>query len=216
MRLFIFLFILLRILTVQAKDVIYLGDSLSANDSFGKRIYELINQSYTIEFEALCGSSPFWWVKGSVKTGCGYNSNMIWKKSGTSSKIQTLIAKENPHYIVIQQGTNLLTGQLSQASIRSQVQNLLNLIPEDTKCIWIGPPDADDSKISDTKFSNFYSLLKTILKNKCLLIDSWGVEKVTHYPNNQGDGIHFSGKVQDSEEDKWFKHVKSQIDLHFE
>jgi hypothetical protein len=214
MQKIILLLILIKSWSLCASDIIYLGDSLSANDSFGRKMYEMIVQKYDLQFEALCGSSPFWWTKGSVQTKCGYNVNMEWKKSGGSSNLKTLIEQESPKYIIIQQGTNLLTGQLSSSSIKTQILTMLNTIPKEIECIWIGPPDADDNKISDKKFSNFYSILNDLTKDRCTLIDSWGKEKTTHYPKNLGDGIHFSGKVQDAEEAKWFKHVKNQIDLH--
>lgn len=188
------------------QNILYIGDSHSYG-AFGSEMASFLeSKSKRAVFYASCGASASTWLgnQGNEKTVCGF-----WSKDGDkeirSNKFKTprfknLVEEIRPDLTVVQLGTNMAVSN-PRAALKS-IEEVLRIIKSSaSKCLWIGPPDANSKVVSDANIKEINKLLlKLTKKYNCSYIESF---KLTNYPTHIKEGIHYPNK--DSED--WAKKV---------
>jgi hypothetical protein len=209
----------------QAETVLHIGDSLSTG-TFGSAINEhLAAKGHKAFSYASCASSPFWWTTPAppasarhYSTSCGYYE----KTPGTQAvrltrkqtpKLKRLMAMTKPDTVVVQLGTNLLTGTYSETFLRQEIVKLRDEVRSfspSPRLVWVGPPDAANSKIPDARFTKFYEILNSVMRApKEVVVKSWVQDE---YPNALGDGLHFLTPSLKLKEKNWIGRVTTALD----
>ena len=187
---------------VKNPTILYIGDSHSYG-KLGTVIYKNLSSiSDHVIMESSCGSTPNTWLgrTGYEKTVCGF-----WKKDGKEEvrsvehqtpKFADELAKYRPDFTIIQLGTNIAAGNKPANSALSIESMMLKIKDENSKCIWIGPPDANSKIVTKEKLKETNQLLsKLAKKNNCYYIDSL---LLTKFPKNEKEGIHYSPSLSAS------------------
>lgn len=188
---------LLSAFSLHAEDltVLYVGDS----HSYGKLGTTVEKNLSTIAsrvvMESSCGATPRTWI-GNLKyekTVCGF-----WKKDGAEEirttehqtpKFTDELAKYRPNVTIVQLGTNIAAGAKPSSAKESIVTMMKAITDEGSKCIWIGPPDANSKIVTKAKLKETNELLVSLAKTyNCHYIDSL---KLTTFPANNKEGIHY-------------------------
>ncbi len=179
--------------------VMYIGDS----HSFGKLgvvlEQKLSSVSARVIMQSSCGSTPNTWLQktGYEKTVCGY-----WKKDGKDEirskehktpSFKSELIKYAPEITIIQLGTNIAASSNPLKS-ETSINEMMGLVKEHkSKCIWIGPPDAESKIVTKEKLNKTNVLLKKLAeKHDCLFVDSL---TLTTFPKNNKEGIHYPPKL---------------------
>jgi hypothetical protein len=198
--------ILLASTTVQANsvDVLYIGDSHSYG-CFGQQIDHFLRQQqnpstkrkYDVISTAVCGSSAHHWLSQSgPSTNCGFrscdaNSKCTDQQSGHSPNLEKAL-ENKPRLVIVALGTNMIKEPL--AKTKTDIAMVIQKIHKNkSQCIWIGPPQPDESFISPALFARYVeSLQKIISAESCQFIDS---ATKTHRENLSDPlGLHYSCK----------------------
>lgn len=174
--------------------ILYVGDS----HSYGKLGTTIEKNLSTISdhviMEASCGATPSTWLGNNKfeKTVCGF-----WKKDGKEEvrsiehqtpKFADELAKYRPDVTIVQLGTNIAVNAPKNAT-KSIVAMMNAIAAEGSKCIWIGPPDANSKVVTRERLKETNALLSELAKsNKCDYIDSL---KLTSFPEKNKEGIHY-------------------------
>lgn len=184
-----------NVFAVDSKIILYIGDS----HSYGKlgTVIEK-NLSTLVErvvMESSCGATPSTWLGNNKyeKTVCGF-----WKKDGqeeirskehNTPKLADELAKYRPDITIVQLGTNIAAAA-KPSNTKNSIIAVMNAIhDEGSKCIWIGPPDANSKIVTKEKLIETNSLLKTTaLEFNCEYIDSL---ILTTFPSGNSEGIHY-------------------------
>lgn len=176
------------------QNILYVGDSHSYG-TFGTEMASFLeSKSKRAVLYASCGASTSTWLgnKGNEKTVCGF-----WSKDGDkeirSNKFKTprfrdLLEEIRPDLTVVQLGTNMAVSN-PKAALKS-IEEMLTIIKSNgSKCLWIGPPDANSKIVSDANIKEINNLLLTLTKKyNCSYIESL---KLTTYPSHVKEGIHY-------------------------
>jgi len=231
--------------SIFAEDILYIGDSLSAKSTgFSKEVVRVLENKVPknrVMVHALAGSSPSTWLseqasRRTMKYGYKFqdlNGNVKLTNYGTNKTApylpDLLKNSESISSVVIQQGTNLLTGKtFSEKMLEKNIENLLNVVKGDKNrsVLWIGPPYARSSKtykfINNARVDTFYKVLnalvvkhnKTLPKDKHIQVvdsrkDANGADN--YYPKGSGDGVHFYSKEGIETEKKWIASAVGQM-----
>ena len=181
----------------HASDVtiLYVGDSHSYGKLGSTIEKNLSAKASRVVMESSCGATPNTWL-GNLKyekTVCGF-----WKKDGAEEirtkehqtpRFSDELAKYRPNVTIIQLGTNIAAGSKPQSAKASIVAMMKSVEAEGSKCIWIGPPDANSKVVTRAKLKETNDLLIALAKeNNCHYIDSL---KLTTFPANNSEGIHY-------------------------
>lgn len=176
--------------TQLAPSILLIGDSHTFG-SFGRKEDALLRQltGYRVITYGVCGSSPHNWFLG-LTTNCGYvfkDENALEQRSlvGENPSIAELVGQYHPDYILIALGANMYGAGAEWVKISSG-ELALAAVYAKSKCIWIGPPQARIQP--EPAFGQLYEALSSTVTPYCEFIDS---RKYTHYPDTEGDGIHF-------------------------
>lgn len=173
------LFLLLWVFPLFASDLVFVGDSLSAQ-CFGKTMYaSLTNKSkLRVSFSALCGTSPINWMPGKHNvTKCGFRfcENGSCREGGgaaTGPSLRSILQRENPKITVVALGTNMLGHTNSMTTVQQLIQDIKAERP-DGKCVWIGPGQVKTKVISVANYLDFVAnLKKAVTVAGCDFIDS--------------------------------------------
>jgi len=182
------------IYSAENPSILYVGDSHSYG-KLGTTIEKNLSKiSDNIVLEASCGATPSTWLGNNKfeKTVCGF-----WKKDGSEEirtnehqtpKFSDELAKYRPDVVIIQLGTNIAVNAPKNAT-KSIVEMMKSISATSSKCIWIGPPDANSKVVTRQRLSETNILLDTLAKeNNCSYIDSL---KLTSFPAKNKEGIHY-------------------------
>jgi hypothetical protein len=174
--------------------ILYVGDSHSYGKLGTTIDKNLSSVSERIILEASCGATPSTWLGNNKfeKTVCGF-----WKKDGKDEvrsvehqtpKFADELAKYRPDVTIVQLGTNIAVNAPKNAT-KSIVAMMTAISTEGSKCIWIGPPDANSKVVTRERLKETNLLLSELAKkNNCDYIDSL---KLTSFPVKNKEGIHY-------------------------
>lgn len=174
--------------------ILYVGDSHSYGKLGTTIDKNLSSVSDRIVLEASCGATPSTWLGNNKfeKTVCGF-----WKKDGKNEvrsvehqtpKFADELAKYRPDVTIVQLGTNIAVNAPKNAT-KSIVAMMTAISNEGSKCIWIGPPDANSKVVTRARLKETNLLLSELAKkNNCDYIDSL---KFTSFPAKNKEGIHY-------------------------
>lgn len=199
------IFFCLSLLTLGAAQaalnptILYVGDS----HSYGKLGTTIEKNLSTIServiMESSCGATPTTWLGTNKyeKTVCGF-----WKKDGNEEirstkehqtpKFGDELAKYRPDIVIVQLGTNIAVNA-PKAATKSIVTMMKAIADEGSKCIWIGPPDANSKVVTRARLKETNDLLIELSKaNNCQYIDSL---KLTSFPAANKEGIHYPNSL---------------------
>lgn len=190
--------------TEQTAHLLFIGDSHSYGP-FGVAVDEFLraqnipnsDQKIRVQTSATCGSSSSSWLNHQHSTSCGYRScqpSGICQKiaNGTTIGLSGLLVQAGPspwpQMAVIALGTNMLKSNLER-TMRDVTTLIQQVRAAGSQCVWVGPPRAKTSFISDEKYQEFISALqRTVVTNSCLYIDSSGK---TDAKDTHSDGVHY-------------------------
>ncbi len=182
----------------NAETVLYIGDSHSYG-KFGTVIDTELRLKYeSVAIYSSCGSSARNWLNesGLEKTVCGF-----WMKDNETEKrvanyktpsLSELLLKYNPDVTIVQLGTNMAASK-NPENHKASVEKIMELIKNSgSKCVWIGPPDANSAVVPDERLKIVSDYLISIsAKWDCSYIDSL---KLTSFPVESKEGIHYPPK----------------------
>ena len=190
--------------TEQTANIVYIGDSHSyggfglAMDEY-LRVQSMPNSDQTIRMQtsATCGSSSGNWLAAQHSTSCGYRtcqpSGACQKVTqGTSLGLSRLLEQAGPlpwpQMTVIALGTNMLRSNID--NVMRDVSALIQKVRAvGSLCVWVGPPQAKTSFISQERYQQFISRLQdTVVSGSCRYIDS---STKTDAKDTHSDGVHY-------------------------
>jgi hypothetical protein len=209
-----------NVLNTQS-SILYIGDSHTVG-FFGQILDKNLRE--ILEFKNLttigaCGSRPISWYKNS-KTSCGYfehkKENKI--KLTKNYKIPNLLHLLNelkPEVVIVELGPNLWSDFINENEIKTNHENLkkelqkivLDIKKTSAKCIWIGQPDSR-TKSPKARLKAFSDFIENEVSSYCHYINSL---KFTKYPDQSGDGYHYTGKTGFKLSCIWAKEVLKEI-----
>jgi hypothetical protein len=222
MRISVSLFILFPLIYVlpgQAgespfQNILYIGDSHSYGN-FGKGVDAYLRTlGQKVTSIASCGSSPSNWISNSdryKKTVCGF-----WRKDSAGKEIRVQnhamsalpeeLAQSKPDLTVIALGTNILASPENIQREKTAIEKMLSQVDNSgSRCIWIGPPDAGREAFKKNLERGVQEIRSLVEKHGCAFVDS---SKLTSYPQNKADGIHYGPK----DATEWAKKVNVEIE----
>jgi hypothetical protein len=188
--------------------VLMIGDSLSVS-AFGEMVQQHLASRYgpqNVMAFASCGSSPENWLtdEPSFYTHCGYREvtpdrapvyrdfvNGHRPRSTVTPKVEGLVRRYRPTVVVVQQGTNWMDRNLSDAQISNFIDRFIRAVraPGVQQIVWIAPPD---SAAFRTRQDRIHRLISAAARRDNFeVIDS---RTLTHYVRGKtgGDGIHYN------------------------
>jgi len=175
--------------------ILYIGDSHSYG-KLGTTIEKNLKPiSSHLVLESSCGSTPGTWLSktGREKTVCGF-----WKKDGETEirttehanpKLSDELANYHPDITIVQLGTNIAANEHPLNSSANIEQVLQEIELTNSRCIWIGPPDANSKVVTKEKLKITNDLLINLTTiHGCQYVDSL---KLTTFPlDSKEDIIH--------------------------
>jgi hypothetical protein len=180
--------------TTQAQDtkatILFIGDSHSVG-TFGTTLESLLNQNNKVIRKAIEGTGITAWINGQ-------------HSDQSFDSFSKLIQDSSPNTVIIALGTNLFGSD--QSTISSKANQLIQTIPQSTKCIWVGPPQVSDShqRVKQSDINKVHQALQESATSKCTLIDSRTLAPGT---KTGSGGLHFSGQAAKD----WAQGVFNQI-----
>lgn len=195
----------------EIKTILFVGDS----HSYGK-LGTVIEKNLSAQVERVimqssCGATPGTWLGNNKyeRTVCGY-----WKKDGADEvrskehetpKLKDELAKYRPDLTIVQLGTNIAAGSNPANSKNNIVEVMKAINDEGSKCIWIGPPDANSKVVTKEKLKTTNLLLLAMAaQNNCYYIDSLSL---TTFPPESKEGIHYPPSLSAA----WGEKVSAQL-----
>lgn len=187
-------FMTFRAMATVNPTILYVGDSHSYGKLGTTIDKNLSSISERVILEASCGATPNTWLGTNKfeKTVCGF-----WKKDGKDEvrsvehqtpKFADELAKYRPDITIVQLGTNIAVNAPKNAT-KSIVAMMTAISAEGSKCIWIGPPDANSKIVTRIRLKETNLLLSDLAKKyNCDYIDSL---KLTSFPAKNKEGIHY-------------------------
>jgi hypothetical protein len=187
---FMFLFCFASI--ALAKDFLLIGDSHTVG-FMGQGLSDKIQKTHGdfVDKNAVVGSSAKSWL-GEY----GYQKLLSTKKFDT---------------LIIGLGTNDIAQSCHQSSFSTKhIEKMLQKIPQDKTCYWIGPPGYTRGRLidlcgSEKKYSVFIDQIREAVQGKCRFIDSRNFSKLADYVSK--DTVHFSKAGGDY----WSENIFSQL-----
>lgn len=190
-----FLFLLFSAHTSFAADYLLVGDSHTVGfmgQGLADKIKSIPNNS--VETGAVVGASAKSWLNQ-----YGY---------------EKLLAQKKFDVLVIGLGTNDIAQGCHQPVFATGfIQKMLQKIPEDKTCYWVGPPGYTTGRLVDLcgnekKYSAFVEQIKEAVQNKCTFIDSRNFKELTNFVSK--DTVHFSKAGGDYWSENIFKLIQKK------
>lgn len=200
-----FIFIPVFCLNAAAQSVLFIGDSHSVGP-FGKKLDSLLRENgFNVETYASCGSIAQWWVSGKPTT-CGYFFKNFEGKTSFGLKADTpiltkLLEKNRPAFVIVELGANYSSILSDEMAIEDMADMAMSIKNAGAKCFWVTKPD---SRKNSFDIPRILSLTQKAVSPYCDIFDS---TKVTKYPKQGGDGIHYSFKEGMPIAENWAEEV---------
>ena len=197
-------------ITTAAPRVLFIGDSLSCGP-FGEAVQQHLARKFgpkNVAAYASCGSSPENWVPGepAFYTKCGYRqvtpdrppifrtfANGKPPRATLTPKVDALVRRHRPTIIVVQQGTNWMDRNLSDAEISNHTDDFIRAAraPWVRQIVWIAPPD--HSALRKTQGRIHRLINEAARRDRFDVIDS---RQLTRYVPGKtgGDGVHYNSE----------------------
>jgi hypothetical protein len=191
--------------------VLLIGDSLSCG-AFGEAVQQHLARKFgpkNVAAFASCGSSPENWVPGqpAFYTKCGYREaapdrrpmlrdwvNGKPPRATLTPKIDALVRRYRPTIVVVQQGTNWMDRNLSDAEISDHADDFIKAAraPWVRQIVWIAPPD--HSALRKTQGRIHRLINEAARRDRFEVVDS---RQLTRYvPGQTGrDGVHYNNEA---------------------
>ena len=196
--------------------VLHIGDSHTCG-VYGKAIDEMMRETgATVNTIGVSGSSPSWWLNGTVGKSGYYAKDengkvdqpADWRTPRATPNLKELIKEKKPDVLVVSLGANLIGG--IDAAIINQVRSICRVAKENnTQLVWIGPPNGREAKKSSAAQTKLYFALKSAVSEYgATFIDS---RPYTEYPAAGGDGLHYSGTEGSKIAKEWAQSVYNTI-----
>lgn len=186
----------------NSANVLFIGDSHSVGP-FGWKMDELIRRTPNIQVGsyASCGSVFQWWETGK-QTPCGYffrdmKGSTEKGDKGATPIFDNLMKEINPQLVVVELGANYAGYQSDEAAVKDMKKLVKKIQDANAKCFWVSKPDA--RKGNDT-IPRILRLTREAVLPYCSFFDS---TKVTAYPEEGGDGVHYWGEKGRPVAEKW-------------
>lgn len=185
-------------------NILYIGDSHSVgyfgaamNTSLRQLTLPGTGQFIKMKSVATCGSASSSWLNPQHSTSCGFricnpSGSCQQTAQGTTVGLQQLLTQAGPspwpQITIIALGTNMLKSNIKR--VMADVTTLIQQVrAAGSSCIWVGPPRAKESFVSDQQYNEFIQNLQTtVTLAACQYIDS---SQKTNIQDIAGDGIHY-------------------------
>lgn len=176
---------------VMAKNLtLFIGDSHSVT-TFGRTLDKNLRTlpDMNVQTIASCGAvARYFWA--GTNTRCGYffrdiNGAISRGTRGPTPKITEFFKKQIPDYTVVQLSGNY-SGYTDDFIMKDTEKTAKFITENGSRCLWVGPADSRDR----SRIPRLKKLLERSVSPYCELF--WS-DLVTNYPENGGDGIHYSG-----------------------
>lgn len=204
--------------------VLMIGDSLSVS-AFGEMVQQHLASKFgpqNVVAYASCGSSPENWLadEPAFYTKCGYRQstpdrppvfrdflNGRAPHPTLTPKIEGLVRRYNPSVVVVQQGTNWMDRNLSDAQISNIIDRFIRATraPGVRQIIWIEPPDHSALRRRQGRVHQLIELAAR--RDRFEVIDS---RDFTRYVPGKtgGDGIHYNSEASRA----WAARINDALD----
>ncbi len=188
--------------------ILMIGDSLSCG-AFGESVQHHLARKFgpnNVAAYASCGSSPENWLadEPAFYTKCGYREvtpnrppilrtfvNGRPPRPIRTPKIDALVRRHRPTIIIVQQGTNWMDRNLSNAQISNFTNRFIRAAraPWVRQIVWIAPPDHSALRKKQGRIHQIIN--EAARRNGFEVIDS---RQLTHYVPGKtgGDGVHYN------------------------
>ncbi len=170
--------------------ILVIGDS-HAVGPFGRLLVDDLKQvTPRSSIYASCGTVASSWFVGS-KTRCGFffkteQGKTLQGRVGNTPKLPGMLATLKPDLLVVELSGNYIKG-FDEATAIADMKKIIELIKDQPiACLWVSAPD---SRIKRTERSSLFSWVMEAVGDRCTVIDG---RAHTHYPEHEGDGIHYS------------------------
>jgi hypothetical protein len=188
--------------------ILIIGDSHSVGPFGHLLVDELKQVSSRTSLYASCGTVASSWFAGS-KTRCGFyfkteQGKTLQGRIGNTPKLPGMLATLKPDLLVVGLSGNYSKG-FDEAAAIADMKKVINLIKDQAiACLWVSAPD---SRINRTERSKLFSWVMQAVGDRCTVVDG---RAHTHYPENEGDGIHY---FRESDVREWVDAVVSEAKL---
>ena len=173
-----------------AATALFIGDSHSVGP-FGWKLDELLRgvPGTSVASYASCGSIALWWETGKP-TPCGYYFRDTGGKINKGLKAPTpyfdvLLDEVKPDLVVVELGANYSNIPSDDFAVNDMKKLAKKIADSGSACFWITQPDSRKGK---DQIQRILELTRKAVTPYCSYFDS---TKVTGYPSEGGDGIHY-------------------------
>lgn len=192
-------------LPAYAGTVLFIGDSHSVGP-FGWRLDELLRDSGRVTATySSCGSIAQWWVTAKP-TPCGYffrdtDGKTEKGKKGPTPVFSDLLERVKPDAVIVELGANYAGLPSDEFAVKDMAAMAGKIVASGAECYWVTKPDA---RKNAENIPRILRLTSEAVKDKCRIFDS---TKVTKYPAEGGDGVHYWFKEGMPIADEWARKV---------
>lgn len=198
-----------------AANILFIGDSHSVGP-FGWKMDEQLRTvpGAKVGSYASCGSIFQWWENGK-NTPCGYyfrdTSGKLEKGGkGPTPIFDSLMNEVKPDLVVVELGANYANIASDDFAVTDMKKLVKKIADSGAACFWITKPDSRKGK---DQIPRILELTHKAVTPYCAYFDS---TRVTQYPAEGGDGVHYWFKAGLPIADAWaaaaFAAMKPQLD----
>lgn len=172
-----------------AGTALFIGDSHSVGP-FGWKMDELLRGAgYRTGTYASCGSIAQWWETGK-QTPCGFyfrgtDGKVEKGQKGPTPIFDDILKELKPDVVVVELGANYAYVESDDFAVSDMKKLARKITASGARCFWITKPDA---RKNAQAIPRILQLTYKAAEEDCEIFDS---TRVTKYPAEGGDGIHY-------------------------